>query len=295
MAKTKFLLKISLLFFAINLQANEVGMTRYYDLISKMKEVHSRINVGGVVSKVDASLFKVFDEQTTDSYNNEKRASASGIAPLLFSTSLVLVPYSTTYTKTKSWSHSRIVARNPEKISGFDLQIEKNTIDLQNNLKRYISENITPISNIKILAASAFIEASRLIDQGYSFKISDIENILNMALLIDFSGIQTISICTQTNYANIVTEEKEELSGFFGIFIDGNTNVKNTHKKLAHSIKDCDYPYSLETSVSALEVSLDLGHVDKVLKNRARSLFLKILFEQKGNIFFPDFGNLYYN
>ncbi len=293
----RIITKTTLVFLVLSsqLQASDQELKSYYDLVTQIKQLRDQIKVSQLVASVETSLLKVLDEKITGRYTSENNTKASGFFPLGSEDAFVLIPYSVTYTNKKLHSYTKMVARNLKEISGFSQKKQDDFLKLNQNLQQYVEDHIVEITNIKVLTARALIKMLSLMDQGYAFSIKEAQNVINMALFIDFSGMQNVSVCTQVNYASYIKEQSEtELSGYFGIFISGHSYNKKTNEQFAYSEKTCDPPYSVESSVGTSQ-RIDLSYVDRSLNTWAKTVFLKILLEQKTDIVFPDFGSPYYH
>ncbi len=286
---------LTIMLFVTSAQADNIQS--YHNTVKEMLQLRQKIGINQVVKKVQTALLKIVDETVTEKFSNNSEVSASGIAPVQTGDGFMFIPYSVNYIQSSHSDVVKLIVRNAKEVNSFDDKVKKEFKQLNFDVNQYIKDNINNIIHIKSLAAQALMQASTLMDENYPISIGELEDIIDVAMQIDFSGVQEVSVCEKINYTNRSRGSEQKVSGFFGLFIGGSAKKQSQWNQMAHSKTTCDYSYNKAVTVKAgegTENRINLSEVDRVLKSWIKSSMAKRLFQYKEQLYFPHFGSPYY-
>ena len=92
---------------------------------------------------------------------------------------------------------------NPEEISKNERRIRRDLEQLQNKLVAYVNEHSEDIVMLKYFSIKALMNARQMALQGDELSSSEVQELADRALGLNFFGEQSYTACIQTKYPNV--------------------------------------------------------------------------------------------
>mgnify|MGYP001578919577 FL=1 len=173
----------------------------------------------------------------------------------------------------RNWDVAKIMTTNAAEVSQFNRRQAEDFKELKANLISYFKDNELAIVYAKVMAAKSLQLAVNISNDSFNSILPLVKKTAQRVAQFSFLGVQEVSTCTTTNYADRSSDVGIAVSSFLLSF-----SFSDSEKKHAYEETICSSPLTRTIGVS--ESQTFLGRVvlaDMVLKTQSRALSLREL------------------
>lgn len=179
------------------------------------------------------------------------------------------------------------IAENSEEFSAASTQVERDLVQLKNNVKQYALDNKLAMHALKKLATKALQLSSQIDDKNFLIYFQTLESLYSVANYFQFTGEQIILRCEVKKHAKTdsydnYSNKYDYAASDYGVYISGKGSVEQhvRHSTKAYTEKNCTS--EAKQSVVSVEgvLELEFQSIDALLNDwygnaSARYLVLK--------------------